>query len=74
MSTLRIRNSALWWVTGGALAFLCLALGVPFLRSLFSFELIHPLELAACLGAGLVSILISESIKLPFIRRWLGAK
>ena len=37
LASLRKSNAALWWVAGGATAFLVLALYVPFLRSLFRF-------------------------------------
>ena len=73
IATLRIPNKALWWVTGGALGFLALVSLVPFLRSLFMFETHSWWEIVACLAAGLVSILVSEAIKLPFFRRLLKA-
>jgi Ca2+-transporting ATPase len=69
IATLRIPNKALWWVTGGALGFLILVSGVPFFRSLFGFATQSTWELAACLGAGLVSILVSECVKLPMFQR-----
>jgi Ca2+-transporting ATPase len=68
-SILRIPNKALWWVTGGALGFLALVSVVPFLRGLFKFEAITLWEYLACLSAGIVSILVSECVKLPFIQR-----
>ncbi len=63
MATLRTPNPALWWVSGGALTFLGLALFVPFLRALFSFAPLHGQELLVILVTGLVGILISESVK-----------
>jgi Ca2+-transporting ATPase len=54
----------LWWVCGGALLFLALALYVPLLRTLFHFTFLHPQDLALCLGAGLVSTLWCEALKL----------
>jgi P-type Ca2+ transporter type 2C len=69
LSTLQTPNSALWWVTGGALAFLTLSLFVPFLQELFRFAPIQPWELGLCLVSGFITILISESVKLPFFRR-----
>jgi len=57
-------NAALWWVTGGALVFLGLVLYVPFLRDLFHFGLLHPIDLAICLAAGIVSILWFEALKI----------
>ena len=69
IATLKVPNKSLWWVTGGALGFLILVSIVPFLRDLFKFESISVLEYLACLSAGVVSILASESIKLPFIQK-----
>jgi len=63
VATLRTPNPALWWVVGGAAAFLALAIGVPFLRGLFSFGPLHFWELMFIGVAGLISILISESAK-----------
>jgi Ca2+-transporting ATPase len=63
LATLSTPNPALWWVTGGALAFLVLVLFVPFLRGLFSFAPLHLQELPVILITGLVGILISESVK-----------
>jgi Ca2+-transporting ATPase len=60
----RVPNSALWWVSGGALVFLGLVLYVPFLRQLFHFGVLHPIDLAICLAAGIVSILWFEVLKI----------
>ncbi|HEX7973327.1 MAG TPA: cation-translocating P-type ATPase [Anaerolineales bacterium] len=64
LATLRVPNPALWWVTGGTLLVLALALAVPFLRRLFSFAPLHLWEVGLIAVSGLVSILISESVKL----------
>ncbi len=72
ISTLRIPNSALWWVTGGALFFLALTLTVPFLRELFRFATVTPGDVALSVGAGITTVLISESLKLGFIQKWLS--
>jgi Ca2+-transporting ATPase len=69
LATMRIPNKALWWVTGGALGFLSLVSLVPFFRTLFGFAAHFTWELAVCLSAGLVSILVSESVKLPLFQR-----
>ena len=61
--TLRSPNRALWWVVGGALLFLALALYVPFLRELFRFGALHPIDLAVSLTAGALSILWFEVFK-----------
>ena len=68
-STLRTPNAALWWVIGGAIFFLGLALYVPFLRDLFHFSTLHPDDLALCLAGGFVSILWFEGLKL-FKQKW----
>jgi Ca2+-transporting ATPase len=67
--TLRSPNSALWWVTGGALAFLAIVLEVPFLRDLFSFAVLHPDDIAICAGAGVLSILWFELLKMVSLRK-----
>jgi Ca2+-transporting ATPase len=63
LTTLRSPNAALWWVVGGALAFLGLVLYVPLLRNLFSFKLLHPIDLAIALAAGVASVLWFEGLK-----------
>ena len=62
-ATLRSPNPALWWVVAGAVAFLCLALYVPFLRGLFHFSVLPPADLAICFGAGAASIFWFELFK-----------
>jgi Ca2+-transporting ATPase len=69
LAMLRVPNAALRWVVGGALAFLALVLAVPFLQSLFSFGALHLWELALVAGAGLASILVSESVKTALFQR-----
>jgi Ca2+-transporting ATPase len=64
LATLRTQNSALWWVTAGALGFLGFVLFTPFLRDLFHFSILHPNDLAICLAAGIVSILWFEGFKI----------
>jgi Ca2+-transporting ATPase len=63
-STLSTANSALWWVTAGALGFLGLALSTPFLRKLFHISVLHPVDLLICLAAGICSILWFEGFKI----------
>ena len=72
MATLRTPNPAMWWVAGGALVFLVLAVSVPYLRGLFRFGTGPTWEWAVGLAAGLVSILVSASEKTRFVRRLLG--
>jgi Ca2+-transporting ATPase len=61
---LRRPNAAIWWVIGGALLFLGLILYTPFLRGLFKFVPLHPIDLGICLMAGGVSILWFETLKM----------
>jgi Ca2+-transporting ATPase len=64
LQTLSSPNTALWWVTGGALIFLGIVLYVPFLRQLFHFSRLHASDLIICLAAGAVSILWFEVFKM----------
>jgi Ca2+-transporting ATPase len=64
LATLHTPNRALWWVSGGALGFLVLALNTPFLRSLFHVARLHLIDMAICLAAGIFSILWFEGFKL----------
>ncbi|MBN1901228.1 cation-translocating P-type ATPase [Candidatus Sumerlaeota bacterium] len=63
-SALRSRNKALWIVMGGALFFLGMVLYVPFLRSLFRFNILRAIDLWLCLGAGMLGIIWFEALKL----------
>ncbi len=64
VSTLGIKNRALWGVVSGAMVFLVLTIYVPFLQSLFRFSTLEPLDIGICFGAGLLSIGWFETIKL----------
>jgi len=64
LKVLKSPNAALWWVIGGGLVFLVLVLYVPFLRNLFSFSFLHPIDLAICFAGGVISLLWFESLKL----------
>jgi P-type Ca2+ transporter type 2C len=63
LKILKSPNNALWWVIGGGLAFLAIVLYVPFLRQLFSFSFLHPIDLAICLGGGAIALLWFEQLK-----------
>lgn len=67
LETFREKNKAVKWVIGGALIFLGVILYIPTIRDLFHFDILHPNDILICLGTGIASILIFESIKL--IRR-----
>jgi Ca2+-transporting ATPase len=66
VTSIRVPNRSLWYVLIGALAFLGLALYVPFLRGLFRFSTLHPTDLLICLAGGVVSIAWFEVFK--FVR------
>jgi P-type Ca2+ transporter type 2C len=63
LKILKSPNPALWWVVGGGVFFMAIVLYIPFLRNLFSFSFLHPIDLAICLGGGLVSLLWFELLK-----------
>ncbi|MBA3923345.1 MAG: cation-translocating P-type ATPase, partial [Nostocaceae cyanobacterium] len=63
LKILQSPNAALWWVIGGGLGFLAIVLYVPFLRHLFSFSFLHPIDLTICLAGGTISLLWFELLK-----------
>jgi Ca2+-transporting ATPase len=65
--TLRVPNSAMWWVVGGTVALLALVLFVPMAQQLFHFAPLHMSDLALAAGAGAVCVLWFELLKLS---RW----
>jgi Ca2+-transporting ATPase len=69
LSRLGSRNRALWWVTGGAAAFLACALYVPALREVFRFSLLSAWDVLLCVGVGLASIGWFELLKVAGRRR-----
>jgi Ca2+-transporting ATPase len=71
LRTLSAPNAALWWVLGGASAFLGLALYAPIGRALFRFSILHPDDLALCLLAGAGPVVAFEAWK--WARRRQGA-
>jgi Ca2+-transporting ATPase len=64
VSMLRVPNSALWWVVGGAAAFLAVVLLVPAAQSLFHFAPLHATDTALSLGAGVACVMWFELLKL----------
>jgi Ca2+-transporting ATPase len=64
VSTLSVPNPALWWVTAGTAAALIVILYSPFLRDLFHFSLLHPIDILVSFAAGLLSILWFEVMKM----------
>jgi len=64
LETMSTPNPALWWVVGGALAFLAMVLYVPILRELFGFGYLHFIDIAICFMAGITSIIWFEGLKI----------
>ena len=63
LSTFNAPNAALWWVLGGAVLFLVTVLYLPFLKELFRFSTLHPVDILICLSAGFISIVGVELLK-----------
>jgi Ca2+-transporting ATPase len=61
--SLELPNRALWYVTGGALFFLGLILYLPFTQDLFKFSPLSLGDILLCLGAGGLSIIWFEILK-----------
>jgi Ca2+-transporting ATPase len=57
-------NAALWWVLSGALVFMAFVLYLPWLRELFRFSILHPIDLFVCFISGVFSILWFELLKI----------
>lgn len=64
LKILKSPNPVLWWVLGGGLFFLILVLYIPFLRQLFSFSFLHPIDLVICLVGAAISLTWFELLKL----------
>ena len=69
LSTLRSPNPALWWVIGGALGVLALAIYLPFARDLFRFSKLHNIDLLICSVAGFLSVMWFEALKIVAAKR-----
>ncbi|MDD1669307.1 MAG: cation-translocating P-type ATPase [Methanomicrobiales archaeon] len=62
-------NKAFWWVMGGTLFFLAVAIGIPAAREIFQFAPVPPLYLLACVVGGAASVLWFEVYKLARTRK-----
>ncbi len=62
-ASLRVKNASLWWVIGGACAFLAAVLYVPALRGIFRFGRLDLKDLSVCLVAGLLGVFWFECLK-----------
>ncbi|MDD5109754.1 MAG: cation-translocating P-type ATPase [Patescibacteria group bacterium] len=72
-ATLKTPNPALWWVAGGGVGFLAAALTIPWLRAIFGFATLHPMDYALNMMTALMIILILEGFKFPAVQRWFAA-
>ncbi|NTU68275.1 MAG: cation-translocating P-type ATPase [Chlorobiaceae bacterium] len=68
--SLRIPNSALWWVTAGAILFFVLSTAVPFMRGLFRFDPPEWHQLPPALFLCLVCFFIPDFVKSRIFRLW----
>lgn len=66
LETFKVPNKALWFVLSGATVFLGLVLYVPFLRKIFQFTILHPIDLIVCISAAMVSIFWCELLKIIY--------
>lgn len=70
VSMLHAPNPAMWWVLGGAAAFLIAILSIPALQRLFSFAPLHPHDMGLSLVAGFFCLMWFETLKRThFFRR-----
>jgi Ca2+-transporting ATPase len=63
IGTIGTKNNALWWIIGGAVVFLALTIYTPFLRGLFHFTTLHPVDILISIAAGGIGILWFEILK-----------
>jgi Ca2+-transporting ATPase len=64
VSMMRVPNTALWWVVGGATTFLALVLLIPSAQGLFHFAPLRAGSMAISIGAGVASMMWFELVKL----------
>jgi Ca2+-transporting ATPase len=57
-------NATVWWVVGGASAFLAIVLFLPAIRSLFQFAPLHGLDILLSLLAGAACLVWFDLLKL----------
>jgi Ca2+-transporting ATPase len=62
-TTLKTKNQSLWWVLGGALSFLILALTLPLMRDIFHFSAISVYQFTLCTLAAFSSAIWFEGYK-----------
>jgi Ca2+-transporting ATPase len=69
VSMMRVPNSALWWVVGGAAGFLAFVLLVPAAQGLFHFAPLGAGDMAFSFGAGVACMMWFELVKWSKWRR-----
>ncbi|HSN32525.1 MAG TPA: cation-translocating P-type ATPase, partial [Ideonella sp.] len=67
--SLSARNSALWWIVGGAIAALLAAIYLPPAAEIFRFSALDVADLAAAAVAGAAGVVIGELAKKPWLDR-----
>ncbi|MGQ0579786.1 MAG: cation transporting ATPase C-terminal domain-containing protein, partial [Betaproteobacteria bacterium] len=73
-TTLLMPNRALWWVVGGAIGGLAVALYLPPMQTIFKFEALAWHDLLLCAVAAAAGMLWSEIVKVfPRMRKNLAA-
>ncbi len=68
VATLRMPNRALWWIVGGALGGLAVALYLPPMQRIFKFEALAVSDLLLCMLAASAGMVWSEIAKV--VPRW----
>lgn len=66
--SMKTPNKALWWVTGGTLFFLCIVIGVPFVRELFRFSAPQWQQLPPALFLSMICFILPDIVKRPLFR------
>jgi len=69
LGVVRTPNPTLWWVIGGALVFLAIALYIPLMRGAFHFARLHQDDLAVCVLVGLLSLFGCRALDFPWMSR-----
>ena len=72
LASLRDTNRALLWVVLGASFFLGLVISVPFLQRIFHFNWMHSWDILIALGAGVLSVMWFEMLKIFSRRRHMA--
>ena len=66
LSTLKIPNPALWWISSSTIIMLSLVMTLPFFHKLFQFCYVHPKHIIYCITATILCIVMLEGLKKGF--------